>query len=86
MTDITICRDRDSGYYSNPDLVIAIMMTQNGRPRGGTTHVRCHPPAGFSGMPAVKAEPPFLSVEGGMAAEASAGGWCDASEVYIVVL
>ena len=58
----------------------------HGRPRGGTTHVRCHPPAGFSGMPAVKAEPPFLSVEGGMAAEASAGGWCDASEVYIVVL
>ena len=46
----------------------------HGRPRGGTTHVRCHPPAGFSGMPAVKAEPPFLSVEGGMAAEASAGG------------
>ena len=46
-------------------------------PRGGW-----HPPAGFLKKVRVVAEPPFLSVEGEMAAEASAGGWVDGIMIF----
>ena len=42
---MTVTQATIRSHGSNRDLVIAIMMTQNGRPRGGTTHLQDPPQA-----------------------------------------